>query len=119
MVCIASSSDNKDIAANLLSFQMSDEGLAYVMGSALSLPCYKDLMTNEAYVNTPPSTTAFINSASYLGIKEQLDACQTGKFPQFQSIVYAQLSDAFEGVITLDEAVANIDELCNTTVFVD
>ena len=43
MVCIAETSKNKDIAANLLSYQMSDEGLKLVMESALSLPVYKDL----------------------------------------------------------------------------
>ena len=61
MVCIANSSENKDVAANLLSFQMSDEGLGLVMESALSLPVYSDLMANEDYVNTPPSADAFIN----------------------------------------------------------
>lgn len=38
MVCIAETSENKEAAANLLSYQMSDEGLAQVMESALSLP---------------------------------------------------------------------------------
>lgn len=119
MVCIASTSQNKEIAANLMSYQMSDEGLAQVMGSALSLPCYMDMMKDETYVNTPPSAEAFINSAAYLGVPEQAAACLSGKWPEMQSIVSAQLSDAFESVITLDQALANIDEQCNTTVFVD
>lgn len=117
MVAIADTSENKDIAANLLSFQMSDEGLAMVMGSALSLPCYTDLMENDNYVNTPPSTDAFINSAAYLGTQSQIDACQTGKWSEYNSMIYANLSDAFEGVTTIEEAVEKIDSQANSTLF--
>lgn len=117
MVCVAETSENKDIAANLLSFQMSDEGLALVMDSALSLPVYTDLMENETYVNTPPSADAFINSAEYLGNKPQIEASLTGKWSEYSSIISAGLSDAFEGVTTIEEAVKKIDEQANTTVF--
>lgn len=117
MVCIAETSENKDIAANLLSYQMSDEGLALVMESALSLPVYTDLLANEDYVNTPPSSDAFINSAEYLGNESQIEACLTGQFAEYNSIINAGLSDAFEGVTTIEEAVKIIDEQANTTVF--
>ena len=119
MVCIADTSENKDIAANLLSFQMSDEGLALVMESALSLPVYTDLMENEDYVNTPPSPDAFINSAAYLGNESQIEACQTGKWSEYSDIITARLSDAFEGKTTLEEAVKQIDEQANSTVFTE
>ena len=119
MVCIANSSENKDVAANLLSFQMSDEGLGLVMESALSLPVYSDLMANEDYVNTPPSADAFINSAEYLGNKSQIEACQTGKWSEYSDIITARLSDAFEGKTTLEEAVKLIDEQANSTVFTE
>lgn len=117
MVCMAETSENKEIAANLLSFQMSDEGLAHVMESALSLPVYSDLMQNEAYVNTPPSADAFINSAEYLGNESQIEACMTGQWSEYSSIITAGLSDAFEGVTTIEEAVKKIDEQANTTLF--
>ena len=117
MVCIAETSENKDIAANLLSYQMSDEGLALVMESALSLPVYTDLLANEDYVNTPPSSDAFINSAEYLGNESQIEACLTGQWAEYNSIINAGLSDAFEGVTTIEEAVKTIDEQANTTVF--
>lgn len=117
MVCIAESSENKEIAANLLSYQMSDEGLKQVMQSALSLPVYSDLMANEDYVNCPPSADAFINSSKYLGNAPQLEASLTGKWAEYSSIITAGLSDAFEGVTTLDEAVKVIDDQANTTVF--
>lgn len=117
MVCIAETSENKDIAANLLSYQMSDEGLALVMESALSLPVYTDLLANEDYVNTPPSSDAFINSAEYLGNESQIEACLTGQWAEYNSIINAGLSDAFEGVTTIEEAVKIIDEQANTTVF--
>ena len=117
MVCIAETSENKDIAANLLSYQMSDEGLALVMESALSLPVYTDLLANEDYVNTPPSSDAFINSAEYLGNESQIEACLTGLWAEYNSIINAGLSDAFEGVTTIEEAVKIIDEQANTTVF--
>ncbi|MGE9964499.1 ABC transporter substrate-binding protein [Fusicatenibacter saccharivorans] len=117
MVCIAETSENKDIAANLLSYQMSDEGLALVMESALSLPVYTDLLANEDYVNTPPSSDAFINSAEYLGNESQIEACLTGQMAEYNSIINAGLSDAFEGVTTIEEAVKIIDEQANTTVF--
>ena len=116
MVCIAETSENKDIAANLLSYQMSDEGLALVMESALSLPVYTDLLANEDYVNTPPSSDAFINSAEYLGNESQIEACLTGQWAEYNSIINAGLSDAFEGVTTIEEAVKIIDEQANTTV---
>lgn len=119
MVCIAETSENKDIAANLLSFQMSDEGLGLVMESALSLPVYTDLMENEDYVNTPPSADAFINSATYLGNESQIEACQTGKWSEYSDIITARLSDAFEGKTTLEEAAKTIDEQANTTVFTE
>jgi multiple sugar transport system substrate-binding protein len=117
MVCIASTSQNKDAAANLLSYQMSDEGLKQVMSSALSLPVYKHLMNNEDYVNTPPSATAFINTSEYLGDKSQLEADMTGQWAEYNSIISAGLSDAFEGKTTLDEAVKTIDDQANTTLF--
>lgn len=117
MVGIASTSENKDIAANVLSYQMSDEGLALVMESALSLPVYKDLMANEKYVNTPPSAEAFINTSEYLGNPSQLEVCKTGKFSEYNSMINAGLSEAFEGNTTLDEALAKIDEQANTTLF--
>lgn len=117
MVCIAETSKNKEIAANLLSYQMSDEGLAQVMESALSLPVYTDLMANDTYVNTPPSKEAFINTAAYLGNKSQIEACLTGQWSEYSSIISAGLSDAFEGVTTIDEAVKKIDEQANTTLF--
>lgn len=119
MVCIAETSENKDAAANLLSFQMSDEGLALVMESALSLPVYTDLMESETYVNTPPSTDAFINSASYLGNESQIEACQTGKWSEYSDIITARLSDAFEGKTTIEEAAQLIDEQANSTVFTE
>ena len=117
MVCIADTSANKDIAGNLLSFQMSDEGLALVMGSALSLPCYTDLMENDNYVNTPPSTDAFINSAAYLGTQSQIDACLTGKWSEYNSMIYANLSEAFEGLTTIEDAAAKIDSQANGSLF--
>lgn len=119
MVCIAETNENKDAAANLLSFQMSDEGLALVMESALSLPVYTDLMESETYVNTPPSTDAFINSASYLGNESQIEACQTGKWSEYSDIITARLSDAFEGKTTIEEAAQLIDEQANSTVFTE
>lgn len=117
MVCIAETSENKEAAANLLSYQMSDEGLAQVMESALSLPVYSDLMADDKYVNTPPSKDAFINSAAYLGNAPQIEACLTGQWSEYNSIINAGLSDAFEGVTTIDEAVKKIDEQANTTLF--
>lgn len=117
MVCIAETSENKDIAANLLSYQMSDEGLLQVMESALSLPVYSDLMANEDYVNTPPSADAFINSSEYLGNESQLEASLTGKWSEYSSIISAQLSYALEGEMTIEEAAKAIDEQANTTVF--
>ena len=117
MVCIAETSENKDAAANLLSFQMSDEGLALVMESALSLPVYTDLMESETYVNTPPSTDAFINSASYLGNESQIEACQTGKWSEYSDIITARLSDAFEGKTTIEEAAQLMAEQPHSTVF--
>ena len=108
---------NPDAAANLLSYQMSDEGLVQVMGSALSLPAYTDLMADEAYCNTPPSAEPFINSAAYLGSDPQLEAAQTGKWSEYNSMIYSNLSDAFEGNVTLEEAAAAIDEQANSTLF--
>ncbi len=119
MVGIASTTKNPDAAANVLSYQMSDEGLVQVMGSALSLPVYNDLMANEDYCNTPPSAEPFINSAAYLGSDSQLAAAQTGKWSEYNSIIYSNLSDAFEGNVTLEEAAKNIDEQANTTLFAD
>lgn len=117
MVCIADTSENKEAAANLLSYQMSDEGLALVMESALSLPVYTDLMASDTYVNTPPSTEAFINSSEYLGNESQIEACLTGQWSEYSSIITAGLSDALEGKTTIEEAVKTIDEQANTTVF--
>lgn len=117
MVCIAETSKNKDAAANLLSYQMSDEGLAQVMESALSLPVYSDLLENEDYVNTPPSSEAFINTSKYLGNPSQVEVCKTGKFAEYNDIITAGLSDAFEGKTTIEEAVKKIDEQANSTVF--
>ena len=117
MVCIAETSENKEAAANLLSYQMSDEGLAQVMESALSLPVYSDLMADDNYVNTPPSKDAFINSAAYLGNASQIEACLTGQWSEYNSMINAGLSDAFEGVTTIEEAVEKIDEQANTTLF--
>ena len=72
---------------------------------------------NEDYVNTPPSATAFINTSEYLGDKSQLEADMTGQWAEYNSIISAGLSDAFEGKTTLDEAVKTIDDQANTTLF--
>lgn len=117
MVCISDKSENKDIAANVLSYQMSDEGLKLVMESALSLPVYSDLMKDESFVNTPPSADAFINSAEYLGSSSQLAVSKTGKWAEYNSMIVAALSDAFEGNTTIEEAVSKIDEQANSTLF--
>ena len=82
-----------------------------------SLPVYKDLMSNDAYVSTPPDADAFVNSAAYLGNESQIEASLTGQWSEYSSIISAGLSDAFEGKTTIEEAVKTIDEQANTTVF--
>lgn len=77
----------------------------------------KDLMSDDTYVSTPPDADAFINSAAYLGNKSQIEACLTGQWSEYSSIISAGLSDAFEGKTTIEEAVKTIDEQANTTVF--
>ena len=38
---------------------------------------------------------------------------------EYNSIIYSNLSDAFEGNVTLEEAAKNIDEQANSTLFAD
>lgn len=117
LLCIGSSADNKDAAADLLAYQMSDEGLSYVMVNGLSMPPYNHLMTNEDYVNTPPEPDAFIATASYIGDPAQTEALKTTKWAEYQDIISAELSLAFEGDQTIEEAAANIDSKANSDVF--
>ncbi|MEG2929120.1 MAG: sugar ABC transporter substrate-binding protein [Oscillospiraceae bacterium] len=117
ILAIGESSKNKDAAANLISYQMSDPGLKYVMTSALAMPAYNHLMTDAEYVNTPPEADAFVATSKYLGNKEQMDALMTGKWAKFNDVMRAELSLAYEGEQTLEEAAAKIDKLCNETVF--
>lgn len=108
---------NQDIAANFISFLMSDEGLSYTMKSALAMPPYKHLLANPDYVTTPPSTEAFLATAEYLGDPAQKEILKTGKWVQFNDIMYAELSTAFEGGQTIEEAARRIDERANSEVF--
>lgn len=117
MVGISSGGSNKEIAANLVSYQMSDEGLLFVMDSALAMPPYQHLMVNEAYVNTPPETDAFIATSQYIGHAPQSEILKTGKWAQFNEIMKAELSLAYESGQTIEEAVANIDAKANSEVF--
>lgn len=117
LVGISASSQNKDIAANLVSFQMSDEGMLYTMGSALSMPPYEHMMVDSNYVNTPPEPDAFVATSKYIGNEPQTEILKTGKWAQFNEIMKAELSLAFEGNQTIEQAVANIDKKANSEVF--
>ena len=117
LVCIGESSKNKDAAANLLSYQMSDEGLLPIMSKGLALPLYKHLLEDPDYVSLPPEADAFIDSAEYLGDQEQVDILKTGKWAQFNDIMRAELSLAFEGKQSIEQAAANIDAKANADVF--
>ena len=117
MICIGASSDNKEAAANLISFQMSDEGLSYVMSSALAMPAYNHLMTNENYVNTPPEADAFIATSQYIGNAPQDEVLKTGKWAEYNDVIKAELALAFEGEQTIEEAATNIDTKANSDIF--
>lgn len=119
LLAIGESSKNKDAAANLISYQMSDPGLKYVMTSALSMPAYNHLMIDPEYVNTPPETDAFVATSKYVGNDEQREALMTGKWARYNDIIRAELSIALEGNQTIEQAAAKIDKTCNETVFVD
>ena len=116
-VCISSKSPNKDQAASFLAYHQSDEGLLIPMSSALAMPAYKRLLTNPRYVTTPPATDAFMATAGYIGNEPQHQILQTGRWAEFWDIMYAELSLAFEGQQTIEQAAQNIDSKANARVF--
>jgi multiple sugar transport system substrate-binding protein len=117
MLALNPSGTNTDIAANFISYLLSDEGLSIPMSSALAMPPYKHLLSNPDYLTTPPSTDAFLATAGYIGDPAQREILKTGKWTQFNDIMYAELSTAFEGSQTIEEAAKKIDEKANAEVF--
>jgi len=117
MVGISKDSKNKELAADFVAYQLSKEGLMFVMPSALALPAYNSLMSDANYVTTPPSVDAFIKSANYVGTDVQYKALMSGGFSKLNDIVYAELSSAFNGDQTIEDACANIDRIANSDVF--
>ncbi|MEL7650029.1 MAG: sugar ABC transporter substrate-binding protein [Sedimentibacter sp.] len=114
-VAINSNSNNKEIAANFLSFQMSQTGLGYTLSSGLSCPLYKDLITDKSILAEPAE--AFIATSKYIGDKEQIDALATGKWAEYNSIISAELSLVYDGSQTIEQAAANIDKKANESLF--
>ncbi|MDD2495216.1 MAG: hypothetical protein PHE29_08490, partial [Tissierellia bacterium] len=114
-VAINADSNNQEIAANFLSFQMSETGLGYTLASGLSVPLYESLVNNKDILGEPAD--AFIASTAYIGDKEQIDALATGKWAEYNSIITAELSLVYDGSQTIEEAAANIDKKANETLF--
>lgn len=114
-VAISADSNNKEIAANFLSFQMSQTGLKYTLSNGLSVPLYKNLITDKSILAEPAD--AFIATSDYIGDKEQVDALATGKWTEYNSIISAELSLVFDGSQTIQQAAANIDKKANETLF--
>lgn len=114
---IGEDSEAADIAANFISFALSEMGSAEIFTESLSMPVYTDYAEIEGFINEP--SEAFVQSMDYLGSEEQIAVSATGKFSEFSAIIVAELDLAFNGDQTIEEACANIDELANSTVFVD
>lgn len=114
-VAINSQSSSKEIAANFLSFQLSQTGLGYTLSSGLSVPLYEELITDKNILAEPAE--AFIATSNYIGDKEQVEALGTGKWSEYNSIISAELSLVFEGSQTIEQAAANIDKKANETLF--
>lgn len=114
-VAINVDSNSQDIAANFLSFQMSETGLGYTLASGLSVPLYESLVTNKDILADPAD--AFIASTAYIGDKEQIEALATGKWAEYNSIIAAELSLVYEGSQTIEQAVSNIDKTANESLF--
>jgi len=114
-VAISADSKNKEIAANFLSFQMSQTGLRYTLSNGLSVPLYKDLITDKSILADPAE--AFIATSDYIGDKEQIEALSTGKWTEYDTIISAELSLVFDGTQTIEQAAANIDKKANETLF--
>ncbi|MFI3208225.1 MAG: extracellular solute-binding protein [Eubacteriales bacterium] len=114
---IGEDSEAADIAANFISFALSEIGSAAIFTESLSMPVYTDLAEVDGFINEP--SQAFIESMDYLGSAEQVEVSATGKFSEYSAIIVAELDLAFNGDQTIEEACANIDELANSTVFID
>ncbi len=114
-VAINAQSNNKEIAANFLSFQLSQTGLGYTLSSGLSVPLYEELITDKNILADPAE--AFIATSNYIGDKEQVEALATGKWTEYNSIISAELSLVFDGSQTIEQAAANIDKKANETLF--
>ncbi len=118
LIAVGATSQNKDAAMNLISYQLSDEGLSYVMPSALSLPLYKHVLENPNMVTAPPNTDPFIKEADYLASDPAyLNAVMTGHWAEYGDIITNELSNAFEGQTDLDTALKNIDDQANSQLF--
>lgn len=114
-VAMNADSNNKDIAASFLSFQMSQTGLGYTLASGLSVPLYESLITDKDILGEPAE--AFIATSKYIGDKEQVEALATGKWAEYGAIITAELSLVYEGTQTIEQAAANIDKKANETLF--
>lgn len=114
-VAISSQSNSKEIAANFLSFQMSQTGLGYTLSNGLSVPLYENLITDKNILAEPAE--AFIATSDYIGDKEQVEALSTGKWSEYNSIIFAELSLVYDGTQTIEQAAANIDKKANETLF--
>lgn len=113
-MAISPSTKSPEAAENFLSFFLSEEGLSYTLAQNLSLPLYDNLLTDE-YLAEP--NDAFIACADYLGDQEQIDALLTGKWSEYNSIIYAELQLVFDGQKTLEQAAADIDKQANEKLF--
>jgi len=117
MIGMSAKSQNKDLAADFLAYQLSRDGLMHVMPSALALPAYQSMLEDPEMVTPPPSPEPFIKSAAYCGPDVQYQALMSGGFSQLGDAIYAELSAAFNGDQTLEQACQNIDATVNGKVF--
>lgn len=117
MLTVNSKSKNKEAAVGLVKYILSKDGLKVTLSNGLAMPVYNYLLNDPELVTTPPAIEPFMATAQYIDTELQYSAYQSGKWAEYNDMISAELDNAFNGKISMQEACATLDRKANAELF--
>ena len=101
--CMASASKNKDLAWSFVEYAQGTEGQTIASRLGRTVPSLKSVANSPAFLDTtlaPASSKVFLDAVPTMKLVPVLST-----WPQIESIVNAELEQAFYGLKTVDQAI--------------
>ncbi len=114
---VSEKSKNKEAAIGLVKYILSKEGLKVTMSNGLAMPVYKKLLDDPELVTAPPDVAPFKATAGYIDVNMQYGAYQKGNFSKYNDMITAELDNAFNGKVSIEEACKTLDRKANEELF--